>query len=258
MSHPAFDKLFSLEGHVAVVTGGGGAIGRDTAAMLADAGAAVVLLDRDADTVRAAADAIAARGARVLAIVCDITHGDEVNAAFARIVQIYGRLDLLVNNAAMVKRVPALEMSVQAWREVMQVNLDAAFVCACAAARLMTAGGSIVNIASIMGLSGGGVYPIASYHASKGGLVNLTRALAVEWAQLNIRVNAVAPTWVRTEFTKALLDDPVMSAELLALMPIKQFAETTDVAAAVLYLAAPAARMVTGHVLAVDGGFLAR
>lgn len=91
----------------------------------------------------------------------------------------------------------------------------------------------------------------------EGGLINLTRALAVEWAHMNIRVNAVAPTWVRTEFTRALLDDPKVSADLLKLMPLRQFAETQDVAAAVLYLASPASRMVTGHVLAVDGGYLA-
>ena len=119
-------------------------------------------------------------------------------------------------------------------------------------------GGAIVNVASIMGLSGGGVYPIASYHASKGGLVNLTRGLAVEWADRNIRVNAVAPTWVRTELTKPLLDNPEMSGRLLELMPLKRFADTVDVAAAILYLVAPAGRVVTGHVLAVDGGFLAR
>jgi NAD(P)-dependent dehydrogenase (short-subunit alcohol dehydrogenase family) len=119
-------------------------------------------------------------------------------------------------------------------------------------------GGAIVNIASIMGMSGGGIYPIASYHASKGGLVNLTRGLAVEWASRGIRVNAIAPTWVRTEFTKALLDDPEMSKQLLDLMPLRKFADTTDVAAAVLYLASPAAKVVTGHVLAVDGGYLAR
>ncbi|MBL8581941.1 MAG: SDR family oxidoreductase [Rhizobiaceae bacterium] len=109
-----------------------------------------------------------------------------------------------------------------------------------------------------MGVSGGGTYPIASYHASKGGLINLTRGLAVEWAARGIRVNAIAPTWVRTEFTKALLDNPEMSGKLLELMPLKKFADTIDVAAAVLYLVSPAARMVTGHVLAVDGGYLAR
>src|SRR3546814_2358467 len=111
----------------------------------------------------------------------------------------------------------------------MDVNLNAAFVCSTEAARHMRDGGAIVNLASIMGVSGGGAYPIASYHASKGGLINLTRALAVEWAHMNIRVNAIAPTWVRTDFTKALLDDPKVSSELLKLMPLRKFAETQDV-----------------------------
>jgi NAD(P)-dependent dehydrogenase (short-subunit alcohol dehydrogenase family) len=115
----------------------------------------------------------------------------------------------------------------------------------------------VINIASIMGFSGG-VYPNPSYYASKGAIVNLTRALAVEWADRKIRVNAVAPTWVKTEFTKTMLDDPATTEKLLGLMPLKAYAETQDVAAAVLYLAAPASKMVTGHTLPVDGGYLAK
>lgn len=252
--------LFSLTGKVALITGGGQGIGRETANLLVGAGASVAILDRNAEVASAAADAIVAKGGQAIAVVADVSKTEEVKAAFAKALDRFGRLDILVNNAALVRRIPATETSIEAWREVMDVNLNAAFACSCEAAEPMTAagGGAIVNMASIMGISGGGIYPIASYHASKGGLINLTRALAVEWAPRGIRVNAIAPTWVRTEFTKALLDNQEMSGKLLELMPLKKFADTIDVAAAVLYLVSPAARMVTGHVLAVDGGYLAR
>lgn len=253
-----FERLFSLDGQVALVTGGGRGIGRETVVVLAAAGAKVVILDRDEAAAVSAADAVKQEGGNALPVLCDVSNPEEITAAFAVGMKAFGRLDILVNNAALVRRTPALETSIETWREVMQVNLDAAFLCSCEAARAMSQGGAIVNIASIMGISGGGVYPIATYHASKGGLINLTRGLAVEWAPRGIRVNAVAPTWVRTELTKPLLDDPAMSKNLLELMPLRSFADTTDVAAAVLYLASPATRVVTGHVLAVDGGYLAR
>lgn len=254
------ERLFTLQDKVALITGGGRGIGKETALLLAEAGAGVAVLDRDADAARSAAEAISSAGGQALALVADVSKPEQVKKAFASAVERFGRLDILVNNAALVRRTPALETPIEVWREVMEVNLNAAFVCSCEAAEPMTAvgGGAIVNIASIMGMSGGGTYPIASYHASKGGLINLTRGLAVEWAGRGIRVNAVAPTWVRTEFTKALLDDPEMSKTLLDLMPLRTFADMSDVAAAVLYLVSPASKVVTGHVLAVDGGYLAR
>jgi NAD(P)-dependent dehydrogenase (short-subunit alcohol dehydrogenase family) len=253
-------QLFSLEGKVALITGGGRGIGKETGLLLSNAGAGIALLDRDGEASADAAAAIAAQGGNALALVADVSSPEQVSQAFGAAVAHFGRLDVLVNNAALVRRIPALETSMEVWREVMEVNLNAAFNCSCRAAEEMTkaGGGAIINIASIMGASGGGIYPIASYHASKGGLINLTRGLAVEWAPRGIRVNAVAPTWVRTEFTKALLDDPRMSKTLLDLMPMCAFADTADVAAAVLYLASPAAKIVTGHILAVDGGYLAR
>ncbi len=253
-------SLFSLNGKVAVVTGGARGIGKECASVLSQAGVSVAILDRDGDAARDAAAEIAANGGTATAMTLDVADAKRVKATFASVVEKFGRLDVLVNNAGLVKRVPALETTIEAWREVMAVNLDAAFTCSCEAAAPMTAGGggAIINIASIMGLSGGGLYPIASYHASKGGLINLTRGLAVEWAERNIRVNAIAPTWVRTELTRGLLDDPERSRAIFEVTPLRRFAEPIDVAAAVLYLASPAAKMITGHTLAVDGGYLAR
>ena len=123
---------------------------------------------------------------------------------------------------------------------------------------LQKGAGAIVNLASIMGFSGGGLYPNVSYQATKGGVVNMTRALAVEWAPSGIRVNAVAPTWVRTNLTALLLDQPGVLERIAALTPLKRLATPDEIAWAILYLASPAAAMVTGHTLAVDGGFLAQ
>jgi NAD(P)-dependent dehydrogenase (short-subunit alcohol dehydrogenase family) len=119
-------------------------------------------------------------------------------------------------------------------------------------------GGAIVNVASIVGLSGGGLYPNISYQATKGAIVNMTRALAVEWAPQSIRVNAVAPTYVRTDLTAGILKDPELVARIEAMTPMRKLAEPRDIAAAIAFLASPAAAMITGHVLAVDGGFLAQ
>jgi NAD(P)-dependent dehydrogenase (short-subunit alcohol dehydrogenase family) len=123
---------------------------------------------------------------------------------------------------------------------------------------MTTNGGSIINIASIMGLSGGGLYPNISYQTSKGAVVNMTRALALEWAKQGIRVNAIAPTYVRTDFIKPLVDDPALLARIEAMTPMGRIAEPEDVVGAAVFLASPASAMVTGHVLAVDGGFLAQ
>jgi NAD(P)-dependent dehydrogenase (short-subunit alcohol dehydrogenase family) len=118
--------------------------------------------------------------------------------------------------------------------------------------------GAIVNLASIMGLSGGGLYPNISYQATKGAVVNLTRALAVEWAPFGVRVNAVAPTWVRTDFIKPLTDNPDLLARMNAMTPLGRIAEIDEIVGGIVYLASPAAAMVTGHTLAIDGGFLAQ
>jgi NAD(P)-dependent dehydrogenase (short-subunit alcohol dehydrogenase family) len=134
------------------------------------------------------------------------------------------------------------------------------FLCARTAARLMMAGrgGSIVNMASVLGLSGSRFFPDISYQATKGAVVNMTRALALEWARAGIRVNAVAPTWVRTDFIKELLSRPDLVARMEAMTPLGRFAEPSDVVGAVLFLASPASAMVTGHTLPVDGGILAQ
>jgi NAD(P)-dependent dehydrogenase (short-subunit alcohol dehydrogenase family) len=227
--------LFDLKGKTAIVTGGARGIGAATVALLRECGARAVSLD--------------------LAEGCDVTDEAAVKAAFERI----GEIDILVNNAGRAARKPATDLSLQEWNQVVELNLTATFTCSRLAHPYMKrrGGGAIVNLASIMGFSGG-IFPNASYQASKGGVVNLTRALSLEWAQDNIRVNAVAPTFVRTDFTLPIFGNPQMLEKVMAHTPLGRLPEVEDIAAAVAYLCSPAARCITGITLPVDSGYLAR
>jgi NAD(P)-dependent dehydrogenase (short-subunit alcohol dehydrogenase family) len=256
----AFSDIFRLSGKIAAVTGGARGIGRAAASLFAEAGAAVAIIDRDAATAEASAQAIADGGQAVSAHVADVGDEAALQRAFATIVQHHGGIDILVNSAGIGLRHAAVDHPLADWDRVVAVNLTGVFLCSRIAARSMISrgGGAIVNLASIMGFSGGGIYPNVSYQATKGAVVNMTRALAVEWAQSGIRVNAVAPTWVRTDLTAALLDQPGIIDRIAELTPLRRLATPEEVAHAILFLASPAAAMITGHTLPVDGGFLAQ
>jgi NAD(P)-dependent dehydrogenase (short-subunit alcohol dehydrogenase family) len=228
-------QIFELKGKTAVVTGGAKGIGAATARVLERAGARVEVLD--------------------IATGCDVTDEAQVKSAFARI----GAVDILVNNAGRAARKPATELTQKEWDEVVSLNLTATFLCSRSAHPYMKkrGGGAIVNLASIMGFSGG-ILPNASYQASKGGVVNLTRALALEWAADNIRVNAVAPTYVRTDLTVPIFSNPEVMKTVMAHTPLGRFPEPEEIGAAILYLCSDAARCVTGITLPVDSGYLAR
>ncbi len=249
-------KLFEISGQVAVVTGAARGIGLATAQLLAEAGASVALLDVDSETATAEARRI---GGKAAAWACDVTSEAAVESVFAEVAGRMGRIDVLVNNAGAAVRKPALELSMEEWHRILDLNLAAVFLCSRVAARMMIAqgGGSIVNLASIMGFSGG-IFPNASYQASKGGVVNLTRALALEWADKKIRVNAVAPTFVKTDLTVPIFSNPEVLAKVRAHTPLGDLPEAGDIAAAILFLSSPAARFITGVTLPVDSGYLAR
>ena len=249
-----------LDGKVAIVTGGARGIGRATATALSAVGATVAILDRDAAIAETTAKAIAADGRAITVHAADVTDEAALERAFGTVVQHHGRIDILVNSAGIGLRHTAVDHPLADWDKVVAVNLTGVFLASRIAARSMISrgGGAIVSLASIMGFSGGGLYPNVSYQATKGAVVNMTRALAVEWAQSGIRVNAVAPTWVRTDLTAALLDQPGVAERIADLTPMRRLATPEEGASAILFLVSPAAAMVTDHTLPVDGGFLAQ
>ncbi|HEX2527950.1 MAG TPA: SDR family oxidoreductase [Geminicoccus sp.] len=248
----SFDRLFRLDGAGAVVTGGASGIGLATAQALGDAGARVTVLDQ-----REPRHTQHATGLSAMSV--DISDPSAVAAAFGQVAT-HHPIDILVNCAGIAIRKPAVDLPMEDWDKVVSVNMTGSFVCAREAARHMIAAGrsgAIVNVASIMGLSGG-IYPNISYQTTKGAIVNMTRALAIEWAPHGIRVNAVAPTYVRTPFIAALLEQPDVVQRIEDMTPMRRIAEPEEVAAAILFLASPAAGMITGHTLPVDGGYLAQ
>ena len=233
-------EIFDLKGKTAVVTGAGRGIGKATAALFEKAGATVARID-----IESAPGLISA----------DVANEELMEKAFRKI----GGVDVLVNNAGIVVRKASFDITLEEWRRVIDVNLTGLFLCSRIAARSMKerGGGAIVNLASIMGFSGG-LFPNPAYQASKGAVVNLTRALALEFAEHRIRVNAVAPTFVRTELTVPLFSNPELMKKVMHHTPLGVLPEVEDVAAAILFLAGPAARCITGVTLPVDSGYLAR
>jgi NAD(P)-dependent dehydrogenase (short-subunit alcohol dehydrogenase family) len=250
----------SSEAQIAVVTGAARGIGWATVQALVNAHVTPVLFDRDACALAQCSELLAGQGVDHITAHVDITDESAVGTAFGNVMTRYGRIDILVNNAGIARRRPTVELSKADWQAVVDVNLTAVFLCCRAAAPFMISAGrgSIVNVSSIMGLSGGGLYPNVSYQSTKGAIVNMTRALAVEWASSGIRVNSVAPTWVRTDLTLGLFSDPALLDRILDLTPMRRLAEPADVAQAIVFLASDQARMITGHTLPVDGGFLAQ
>lgn len=249
---------FRLDGRVAVVTGASKGIGRDVAVALAGAGAAVGLVARSGDLLAEVADEIRAAGGTAVPIVVDLADVASIRRGIATAVDQLGRLDVLVNNAGLGANHPAVDVTEADWDAMMDVNLKGLFfACQAAGQVMLDAGwGRIVNMSSQAGVVG--IPDHAVYSASKGGVNMLTKVLALEWSGRGVTVNAVAPTFVYTPGTAERLDDPAYRTAVEARIPAGRVAATSDVAAAVLYLASPDAGMVTGTVLLVDGGWTAQ
>ena len=249
--------LFRLDGQVAVVVGGAGGLGAAMARGLAEAGAAVAVADANAAGAQAVADAIAAGGGRALAVTVDVSDAASVARMTDAVEAGLGPVEILVNSAGITHRAPAAEFPEAQWHRVIAVNLTGVYLASQAVGRRMVARrhGRIVNIASIAGEIG--LPGTVAYSASKGGVVQLTRALAVEWAPHNVRVNAIAPSWFSTDIGDLLHREPDYERRAMQRVPVGRMGQPDELVGAALYLASEASRMVTGHILAVDGGTLA-
>jgi NAD(P)-dependent dehydrogenase (short-subunit alcohol dehydrogenase family) len=249
-------SLFRLDGLVAVVTGASSGLGARFARVLHAAGARVVLAARRYDRI----EALAAELPGTLAVRADLLIEADRRMLVERASSLTGTVDVLVNNAGMGRSYPALEEPVDHFRDVLDVNVTAVFeLSRLAAAPMIERGrGSIVNIASILGLVASAPIQQASYAASKGAVVNLTRELAVQWARRGIRVNAIAPGWFPSEMTETMFADEASIAYLTRNDPMGRGGEESELDGALLFLASEASTYVTGHVLTVDGGWTAR
>jgi 2-deoxy-D-gluconate 3-dehydrogenase len=248
--------MFNLHGRVAVVTGGNGGIGLGMARGLAQAGARVVVAARNREKSDAAVRALHALGSDALALGVDVTDARAVQAMFDEAAQRCGRIDILVNNAGINIRKPAHELALHEWQQVIDTNLTSAFVCAQAAYPHLkrSGGGKIINIGSMLSIFGASFAP--AYGASKGGIVQLTKSLAVGWAADNIQVNAVLPGWVDTELTqRARQEVPGLNERVLAGSPAGRWGRADDFAGVAVFLAGPASDFVTGVAIPVDGGY---
>lgn len=249
---------FKLDGKVALVTGASVGLGQAMAIALAEAGADVAAhchFDNEADET---CQKIEQLGRRSISISGDMADKDVPKRIVAETIEKFGRIDILINNAGMIRRTPAVDFSEEDWATVLEVNLSSVFRLSQAAARKMieNGGGKIVNIASLLSFQGGITVP--AYTASKSGVAGLTKAFANEWAKHNINVNAIAPGYMATKNTSALRADETRNRQILERIPAGRWGEAEDLAGAAVFLSSAASDYLQGHILIVDGGWMAR
>ena len=250
------DNRFSLSGKTAIVTGGSTGLGAGMAVGLAEAGANIVLVDRTGCS--ETTEQIEAAGRKAINIIADLSTITPIDMIVRRTLEEFGKVDILVNNAGIIRRTPAIDFSEKDWDEVMALNAKTVFFFCQAVARdmLKRKYGKIINISSLLAFQGGILVP--SYAASKAAVAQVTKALANEWAAHGITVNAIAPGYMATNNTKALREDPVRSKSILDRIPAGRWGLPDDLKGVAVFLASPASDYVNGHVLVVDGGWMAR
>ncbi|MES2394127.1 MAG: glucose 1-dehydrogenase [Acidobacteriota bacterium] len=255
--------LFRLDNKVALVTGAASGLGAAIAIALSQAGAAVATHGNRREATETA-DAINAAGGTAAAFQADLSHSAGPESLFGRVKEHFGHVDILVNNAGTIHRDAAVDTTLDSWNQVMQVNLTSVFQLSQLFARDLFAretdatpiGGKIINIASLLSFQGG--IRVPAYSSSKGGVAQLTKALANEWAPRNIQVNAIAPGYFATTNTEALQADETRNRQILERIPANRWGQPQDLAGAALYLAAPASNYTTGTIITVDGGWMGR
>lgn len=251
--------MADLNERIAVVTGASRGIGRAIALELAGRGATVIInYQKNADTAQAVVAQITGAGGQASAFGADVSQEEGANALIKYTIDTYGKIDILINNAGMIRRSAAVDYSEDDWATVIEVNLSSVFRLAQAAGRHMIAQGSgkIVNIASLLSFQGGITVP--AYTASKSGVAGLTKALANEWAKSNITVNAIAPGYIATNNTAALQSDETRNRQILERIPAGRWGDPDDIAGAAVFLSSAASDYMNGHILVVDGGWMGR
>jgi NAD(P)-dependent dehydrogenase (short-subunit alcohol dehydrogenase family) len=249
-------KLFDLSGKTAIVTGGGRGLGAQIAQGFAESGANIVLCSRKVEACLEVAERLKKLGVKTLALKCDIANQDDVSHVVEETKKVFGTIDILVNNSGATWGAPAVDMPIEAWKKVIEVNVTGTFLMSQAVGRVMIEqrSGKIINIASVAGLGGTDprVMDTIGYNTSKGAVITFTKDLAVKWGQYNINVNAIAPGFFPTKMSKGLIENG--NDAIIASTPLRRYGTDDDLKGAAVYLASNASNYVTGNVLVVDGG----
>lgn len=250
--------LFNLDNKVAVVTGASRGLGQAMAVGLAEAGADIVALSTNKNNLVQTSNLVEKTGRQCLGFTCDVNNLQQTDEVIEKAISHFKRIDILVNNAGTIRRAPAEQYSDEDWNIVIETNLNSLFKLSRKVGKIMIEQkhGKIINIASLLSFQGGITVP--AYAASKGGVMQLTKALANEWAKYNIQVNAIAPGYFATDNTAALRKNPERNRQISERIPVGRWGNPDDLKGSVVYLAAAASDYVTGHVLVVDGGWMSR